>query len=91
MSNVFSKSEVGVQPNGKVKSNGTQFFNVPNTPEGREFLYQCGKFCNSRIYRVDRKCRKGKTVLPYTPRRRHGEYRKDESEWFAVYINTKRP
>jgi len=63
----------------KIKSEGNQLFNVPNTPQGKEFLSLAQKYLNRNVYGGLRKrCRGTRPKGSY-------EVTVQDAEWFAVY------
>jgi hypothetical protein len=78
----FSKDQVGIQPNGKINSNGSQLFSVPNNEEGRLFLSLARKFCNTMRYKVDAK---GRDPIEGS-KTSWGEVKVGDAQWLAVYL-----
>lgn len=69
----------------KIKSKGTQYFNVPNDEEGQMFLTLLSKYMNNTAY---------KSKFRGRGSRKHAGNRCDispnDAEWIAVYINGKK-
>ena len=64
------------------KSNGSQIFTIPNTPEGLEFRDQLKKYLNRSQYGIH--CR-GRGKRP--SRRYHSSLPQNMADWIAIYIN----
>ena len=65
----------------QIKSEGTQVFNVPNTPEGLEFTRLSAKYLNHSCY--ERLGKKGRGAN--RPKTIGGDLKVKDAEWFAVY------
>ena len=67
----------------EIKTEGTQLFNVPNTPEGLEFVRLASKFLNrsefDRMYKKGRGKNRPKTI--------GGDLKTKDASWFAVYAS----
>jgi len=66
----------------KIESNGSQMFNVPNTPEGLEFIRLAHKFLNHHMFKSLRKRGRGKR-----PNGDRSHVSAKNAEWFAVYTD----
>lgn len=73
----------------KIKSNGNQFFNVPNTEEGKQFLGLMKKFLNRPCsFKREGRATDRKAKAPYlSDHRLQSSMPLDMSDWWAVYIH----
>jgi len=65
----------------QIKSEGTQIFNVPNTPEGVAFVQQASKYLNRSCF--ERLGKKGRG--PNRPKTMGGDLSVKDAVWFAIY------
>jgi len=73
----------------KIKSEGTQLFNIPNNEEGMAFLQSCKKYLNTKRYKFSRRGRGPRGSKFSKGYDSHVSLRKADSTWFAVYAGIK--
>jgi len=76
-------SNACLQPDGTIKSKGSQVFNVPNTEEGKAFIKKARAFLNNGAFKGIRSRGRGKRPS----RRYHDSLPQGMSDWLAVYVD----
>lgn len=75
----------------KIKSKGSQTFNVPNTPEGKAFIKLARQFAVKGTKFVSRgRAKNRKALASYQGEFGHRDIRLQDAEWIAFYVNKSR-